>query len=82
MNKLLTDKREIIANFTAIREELFNTAPLETERGELQSALAVVTELIQKCIEENARVALDQTEYQKRYDALVERFDKAKNRFA
>jgi DNA invertase Pin-like site-specific DNA recombinase len=80
MNKLLTDKKEIIANLTAMRSELFDTAALETERSELQSELAVVTELIQKCIEENARVALDQADYQKRYDALVDRFDKAKSR--
>ena len=31
-------------------------------------------------IKENAHVALDQAEYQKRYDALVVRFDKAKAR--
>lgn len=29
---------------------------------------------------ENAHVALDQTEYQKRYDGLTQRFDKAKAR--
>jgi hypothetical protein len=37
--------------------------------------------MIQKCVEENARYALDQTEYQQRYDGLVERYDKAKARF-
>ena len=34
--------------------------------------------MIQKCIDENARVAQDQTEYEKRYDALVRRFDTAR----
>jgi hypothetical protein len=34
---------------------------------------AHLTELIQKCIEENARIALDQTEYQERYNGLVKR---------
>lgn len=43
--------------------------------------MVVVAKMIQKCIEENARVTLNQTEYQERYDALVERFDKAKARF-
>lgn len=37
-------------------------------------------ELIEECIKENAHVALDQAEYQKRYDGLVSRFDKAKAR--
>lgn len=36
--------------------------------------------MVQQCIYENAHVALDQTEYQKRYDALTQRFDKAKAR--
>lgn len=81
VNKLLADKDEIIANFEAVRGELFSTDALEAEAKELQSEMAIVAELIQKCIEENARVALDQREYQERYDALVGRFDKAKARF-
>lgn len=40
----------------------------------------VVSDLIEKCIYENAHVALDQTEYQKRYDSLTARFDTAKAR--
>lgn len=36
--------------------------------------------IIEKCIYENAHVALDQTEYQKRYDGLTTRFDTAKAR--
>ena len=39
-----------------------------------------IAELIEECIKENAHVALDQAEYQKRYDGLVARFDKAKAR--
>ncbi len=54
--------------------------PLEKERGELQNEITVVAELIQKCIEENARTALDQNEYESRYNALAERYGKAKNR--
>lgn len=33
-----------------------------------------------QCIKENAHVALDQAEYQKRYNGLTDRFDKAKTR--
>jgi DNA invertase Pin-like site-specific DNA recombinase/FtsZ-binding cell division protein ZapB len=80
-NTLLADKDEIIANFNAVRGELFATDALEAETKELQSEMAVTAELIQKCIEENARIALDQKKYQERYEALVGRFDKAKARF-
>lgn len=40
----------------------------------------MVAGLIEDCIKENAHVALDQADYQKRYDALVARFDTAKAR--
>ena len=64
-----------------MKDDLFGTDKLESERAELQSDIAVAAELIQKCIEENARIALNQTEYQERYDGLVVRFDTAKARF-
>jgi chromosome segregation ATPase len=44
----------------------------------LTGEVNTVAELIQKCIDENARMAQDQTEYEKRYDALVQRFDTAR----
>ena len=43
--------------------------------------MAVVSDLIEKCIYENAHIALDQVEYQKRYDGLTARFDAAKARY-
>ncbi|GHV42525.1 serine recombinase [Clostridia bacterium] len=80
VNKLLTDKGEIITNFRDIQAALFDTVALETEAKELQSELAVVAELMQKCIAENARIAQDQDEYQERYDGFVTRYDTAKAR--
>ncbi|WP_148347936.1 hypothetical protein [Bacillus rubiinfantis] len=47
----------------------------------MQNKMGIASELIQKCIEENARVALDQTEYQERYGGLALWFDTAKARF-
>ncbi len=40
----------------------------------------MVAELIQQCISENAKVALDQTEYQKRYNGLICRLDDVQER--
>lgn len=40
--------------------------------------MEIVTELIQQCINENANVALDQGEYQRRYNGLVQRFETTK----
>jgi len=77
-NKLLTDKDEIIANFESIKTVLYDTSPLEAEQAELQSNMEIVAGMIQQCINENSHIALDQTEYQKRYDTLAQRFNIAK----
>jgi hypothetical protein len=77
-NTFLAGKDAVIADFTAIKTKLFGTASLEKERAELQNEITVVAELIQKCIKENARVALDQQEYENRYAALAERYNAAK----
>ena len=76
----LADKDEIIAAFEIAKDVAFDLSALTTERDELQNELLVVSDLMHQCINENAHVALDQAEYQKRYDSLTERFDKAKTR--
>ena len=47
---------------------------------ELEAEINIAAELIEECIKENAHAALDQAEYQKRYDGLVARFDTPKAR--
>jgi len=61
-----------------MKDILYDTGPLETKQTELQNEMEIVTELIQQCINENANVALDQGEYQRKYDGLVQRFDTTK----
>ncbi len=80
-NKLATEREEIVANATLVRQTLCDTAELESEKAALGQELAVLVEMTQNCIAENARIAQDQGEYQKRYDGLVERYEKAKARF-
>lgn len=70
----------ILAGFEEIRDTAFETAKLEAEAGRLNSEMNVAAELVQKCIDENTRIAQNQGEYTKRYDALVERFETAKAR--
>ena len=41
----------------------------------------MLVEITQNCIAENAIIAQDQGEYQKRYNGLVERYEKAKAQF-
>ena len=80
LNILCKERDLIIAGFEEIKDTAFSTEALEAEAEVLTGEVNTVAELIQKCIDENARVAQDQTEYQKRYDALVLRFEAAKGK--
>lgn len=79
-NKLLAIKDTVIADGREIIALLFDTTDLEREQEKLQRETQVVSDMVQQCIYENAHVALDQTEYQKRYNDLPERFEKTKAR--
>jgi DNA invertase Pin-like site-specific DNA recombinase len=78
LNILCKERDLIIAGFEEIKDTAFLTDELEAEAGQQNGEMNVVAELIQNCIDENARVAQDQTEYEKRYDTLVQRFDTAR----
>ena len=80
LRKLLADKDEIIAVFEDAKDLAFDLGDLIAEQDNLQNELLVVSELMHQCINENAHIALDQADYQKRYNGLTDRFDKAKTR--
>ena len=69
-----------IAIYEQVLSRSLDTTALEGELNELEAEINIAAELIEECIKENAHVALDQAEYQKRYDGLVARFNKAKAR--
>lgn len=71
----MTEKKEII------RKTLCVTDSLQDEKGKLEEEMAVLVEMTQNIVAENARVAQDQDEYQKRYDGLVQRYDTAKAQY-
>ena len=51
---------EIAANARLVRQTLCDTSELEQEKASLQQELAVLVEMTQNCIAENARTAQDQ----------------------
>ena len=81
VNQLISKKDAIITVLMASLDTAFDLTTLKAEQAELESEMTVLSDLIQKCIYENAHVALDQAEYQKRYDGLTARFDAAKARY-
>ena len=80
VNQLIWQKEAIIAALTGSLDAAFDLTDLKAEQVELESEMAVVSDLIEKCIYENAHTVLDQEEYQKRYDGLTARFDATKTR--
>lgn len=75
VNKLLKDKNDLLENIWLVQEQICDTTELEAESKRLMNELQVLSDMVQSCINENARIAQDQTDYQKRYDELVSRYD-------
>jgi hypothetical protein len=78
INKLISNKRELVNNMEMVRQTLTDTSVLEDKKEKTYTETTYLVEEIQNCIDENARVAQNQTESQKRYDNLVKEYDIAK----
>ena len=80
-NILLSGRKKAIKAFEKAQATVFNTTELTSKQNEYHSEMEVVSQMMQRCIRENATVALDQTEYQKRFDSLNTRFEAAKEKY-
>lgn len=80
VNKLIENKTQILADFELIKNEVFDTAKLETERKSLEHELETVAEQVQECIDQNARVAQNQAEYEQQYNELINKYDSIKSK--
>ena len=80
VNKLLRGKKDMLENIRLVREQICYKADLEAESQRLMEEMNMLSDRVQKCISENARIAQDQTDYQKRYDELVSRYEATKDR--
>ncbi len=81
LNSLRKDKAEIISNMEILLETMDDAGELEAERTTLETEITVLVERTQEIIAENARTAQDQTEYEKRYNAIVRQYEEKKARY-
>ena len=81
-NIVLGNRDEIMEAYEEVIAALTDTADLDAEQETLENESEVVLGLIQKIISENAQTAMDQEEYNRRYDAYSERFEAARKRLA
>ena len=79
-NILVGNKDRILADCRTIQSCLTDCTAIEAEIDSLLAEIAVVTELTERCIEENSRNAQDQASYLARYNNLVDRYDTTKAR--
>ena len=81
VNKLITEKQEIIENIRDLQQTLCQTGDLEKAQAQHEADMKMLAGLTEQCIAENARIAQDQSAYQKRYDDLAKRYDEAKQAY-
>ncbi len=78
VNGVLNGRKKAIAAFETAKSTVFDTTALEIEAASLETEMQVISEKIQALIRENATIALDQEEYQKKFQAMSDRFEQAK----
>ena len=79
-NQLLGRRRFIREDTETLIRFLTDTTELDREKADLQEELEITAQLMRRAIEQNASMALNQAEYEQRYQSLTERFDKTINR--
>ncbi|HAL18481.1 MAG TPA: recombinase family protein [Spirochaetaceae bacterium] len=78
LNALL--ENEIRDTEEIISSEIFDTSPLEAKAEDLSKALDGINEKVQNEIRINASITQDQDEYEKRYNALCDDYEKTKEK--
>ena len=79
-SQLLPERERLIEDCRVMQDALTDCTEIDRETQDLLQELEIVMELIQRCVDENSRVAQDQDEYLARYNGLVERHENAQAR--
>jgi DNA invertase Pin-like site-specific DNA recombinase len=80
-NKLMPEKNEILGNMEIIIQTLCDNKSLEEQVKDLENEIAILVEMTQDLIRQNAHVAQNQEEYQKHYEGMIERYESKKNEY-
>lgn len=79
-NSLFENREALLEDCRLIQQTLSDCSEINIEISELREEIEVVAELTRKCIAENSNTALNQEEYNARYESLVERYNRATDR--
>ena len=75
INKVITNKDEIINNMKLLIKMLENTDDLTKEIKNLELEMADIQEQAEKMVQQNTKVIQNQETYQKEYDKLVAKYE-------
>ena len=79
-NEMIENKDDILRDYKEIIETLGDTSKLEKEKLQLENEGEVLIELLKKHIERNSHAALNQEEYESKYNELANKYQDIKNR--
>ena len=80
-SELMADRDALLEDCTVMRNTLADTMAIDRECEKLTEEMDTVSMLIQKLIAENATKAMNQDEYNRKYDALAQRYNAAQERY-
>ena len=80
-NEVISEREELIENTKLMMATVGNTTELEKNQSLLRNEMNVILEMTQTVINENARIAIGQKEYQEKYDSLVTRYEETKQEY-
>lgn len=81
-NMLLENRAEILEAYEEVIEALTDISDLDAEQEQLQSEIEIVVEMIRKLIGENTQVAMEQAEYERKYNGYCARYEEGNKRLA
>lgn len=74
-NTIIENREALLEDCQLIQSTLTDCSEIDRKIAATLEEQALVTELIRKCIDQNATDVLDQTDYAKRYSGLMDRFE-------
>ena len=78
INQILPEENELIANTRMMLRMVCNTAELELEQNRLTNEMQSFVSMSENLVQINKTVAMDQDEYQRQYDELIAKYERAR----
>ena len=80
-NRLIEEKDEVVASMKERRSKLRDNGDLKKQAEALKAEMEVKAQMLQSYIDENARIALNQEEYNEKYNGLVNAYEEVRDKY-